>query len=49
MKKYVELYLYIGGDKENIKSEMEVVNEMKVKDGIEDELDEYSSINGTEV
>ena len=48
MKKYVELYLYIGGDKENIKTLMEMVNEMKVKDSVEDEFDDDSSFKGTE-
>ena len=48
MKKYVELYLYIGGDKENIKTLMEMVNEMKVKDSVEDEFDDDSSFKETE-
>jgi hypothetical protein len=32
LKKYVELYLYIGGDKDNIKNEKDIIDEMRVKD-----------------
>lgn len=49
MKKYVELYLYIGGDKENIKTEMEIVNQMRVKQAADDEFDNDLSLSGTEI
>ena len=49
LKKYVELYLYIGGDKEAIKSEKEMIDEMRVKDAEERNEEEEESLNGTEV
>jgi hypothetical protein len=50
MKKYVELYLHIGGYQENIKTEMEIVNEMRVKEVNDEECEEDdSSLSGTEI
>lgn len=45
----MELYLYIGGDKETIKSEKDMIDEMRVKDAEERNEEEEESLNGTEV
>ena len=45
----MELYLYIGGDKEAIKSEKDMIDEMRVKDAEERNEEEEASLNGTEV
>jgi hypothetical protein len=39
MKKYVELYLHIGGSNDNIKTEMEIVDEMRAKNKCTHEYD----------